>query len=59
MELSFPVFVKPNNGGSSIGMSKVYESKELEAAIQKAFKEDDQVLVEANDKRKRIYDRRI
>lgn len=44
--LSFPVFVKPNNGGSSIGMSKVYESKELEAAIQKAFKEDDQVLVE-------------
>jgi len=44
--LSFPVFVKPNNGGSSIGMSKVYESRELEGAIQKAFKEDDQVLVE-------------
>ena len=44
--LAFPVFVKPNNGGSSIGMSKVYESKELEGAIQKAFKEDDQVLVE-------------
>ncbi|HET6768554.1 MAG TPA: D-alanine--D-alanine ligase [Chitinophagaceae bacterium] len=44
--LSFPVFVKPNNGGSSIGMSKVYQPKELEAAIQKAFKEDDQVLVE-------------
>ena len=44
--LKFPVFVKPNNGGSSIGMSKVYEAKDLEAAIQKAFKEDDQVLVE-------------
>ena len=44
--LSFPVFVKPNNGGSSIGMSKVYEAKDLEAALQKAFKEDDQVLVE-------------
>src|SRR6185503_9317923 len=44
--LRFPVFVKPNNGGSSIGMSKVYEAKDLEAAIQKAFKEDDQVLVE-------------
>ena len=44
--LTFPVFVKPNNGGSSIGMSKVYEPKELEGAIQKAFKEDDQVLVE-------------
>lgn len=44
--LKFPVFVKPNNGGSSIGMSKVYEPKDLEAAIEKAFKEDDQVLVE-------------
>jgi D-alanine-D-alanine ligase len=44
--LSFPVFVKPNNGGSSIGMSKVYKTEELAAAIEKAFKEDDQVLVE-------------
>jgi D-alanine-D-alanine ligase len=44
--LSFPVFVKPNNGGSSIGMSKVYKTEELGEAIEKAFKEDDQVLVE-------------
>lgn len=45
--LQFPVFVKPNNGGSSIGMSKVNNaSEELGAAIDKAFKEDDQVLVE-------------
>lgn len=44
--LKFPVFVKPNNGGSSIGMSKVAEASDLEAAITKAFKEDDQVLVE-------------
>jgi len=45
--LRFPVFVKPNNGGSSIGMSKVNSpSGELGAAIEKAFKEDDQVLVE-------------
>lgn len=45
--LQFPVFVKPNNGGSSIGMSKVNDaSEELGAAIEKAFKEDDQVLVE-------------
>ena len=45
--LKFPVFVKPNNGGSSIGMSKVNEpSDELGVAIEKAFKEDDQVLVE-------------
>ena len=44
--LQFPVFVKPNNGGSSIGMSKVNHAGELNAALQKAFKEDDQVLVE-------------
>ncbi len=45
--LNFPVFVKPNNGGSSIGMSKVDKaSDELGVAIEKAFKEDNQVLVE-------------
>jgi D-alanine-D-alanine ligase len=45
-QVKFPVFVKPNNGGSSIGMSKVQEASQLEAAIEKAFKEDNQVLVE-------------
>ncbi len=46
-KLQFPVFVKPNNGGSSIGMSKVNQpSDEFGAAVEKAFKEDDQVLVE-------------
>ncbi|MBK6938101.1 MAG: D-alanine--D-alanine ligase [Chitinophagaceae bacterium] len=44
--LKFPVFVKPNNGGSSIGMSKVNETGELDVAIETAFKEDNQVLVE-------------
>ncbi|HUS01486.1 MAG TPA: D-alanine--D-alanine ligase, partial [Chitinophagaceae bacterium] len=45
--LKFPVFIKPNNGGSSIGMSKVNSpSEELGKAIEKAFNEDDQVLVE-------------
>jgi D-alanine-D-alanine ligase len=45
--LKFPVFVKPNNGGSSIGMSKVnMPSEELGLAIEKAFREDDQILVE-------------
>lgn len=45
--LKFPVFIKPNNGGSSIGMSKVNNpSDELGVAIERAFKEDDQVLVE-------------
>jgi len=44
--LQLPVFVKPNNGGSSIGMSKVSKGEDLAAALEKAFKEDDQVLVE-------------
>jgi D-alanine-D-alanine ligase len=44
--ISMPVFVKPNNGGSSIGMSKVNRKEDLAAALQKAFQEDDQVLVE-------------
>jgi D-alanine-D-alanine ligase len=45
-QISLPVFVKPNNGGSSIGMSKVDTAEELAPALQKAFKEDEQVLVE-------------
>ncbi len=45
-QLQLPVFVKPNNGGSSIGMSKVTAATELEGAVEKAFGEDDQVLVE-------------
>lgn len=44
--LKLPVFVKPNNGGSSIGMSKVKQAGDLPAALDKAFAEDDQVLVE-------------
>ncbi len=45
--LQFPVFVKPNNGGSSIGMSKVARpSEELGIAVEKAFKEDEEVLIE-------------
>ena len=44
--LQLPVFVKPNNGGSSIGMSKVSKGEDLSVALEKAFKEDDQVLVE-------------
>lgn len=45
--LHFPVFVKPAEGGSSIGVSKVNKpSEELGAAIEKAFKEDSQALIE-------------
>ena len=44
--LKLPYFVKPNNGGSSIGMSKVNAAAELPQALTLAFKEDTQVLVE-------------
>ena len=42
-----PCFVKPNKGGSSVGMSKVKQTEELEAAIEKALEQDDEVLIEA------------
>lgn len=45
-QLTLPVFVKPNCGGSSIGMSKVSEESKLQSAIELAFKEDDTVLIE-------------
>jgi D-alanine-D-alanine ligase len=45
-QLSLPLFVKPNNGGSSLGISKVNTADKLPEAIEKAFKEDNQVLVE-------------
>lgn len=44
--LRFPLFIKPNNGGSSVGMSKVYNVAGLPEALEKAFHEDDQILVE-------------
>jgi len=45
-QVKLPVFVKPSNGGSSIGMSKVDKREDLDAAIAKAFNEDEQVLIE-------------
>jgi D-alanine-D-alanine ligase len=44
--LKFPLFIKPNNGGSSVGMSKVQNAAGLPDALKKAFNEDDQILVE-------------
>jgi len=46
LALRYPIFVKPNNGGSSIGMSKLTSAEALDEALEKAFREDDQVLVE-------------
>ncbi|MHA4895021.1 D-alanine--D-alanine ligase [Pedobacter sp. PWIIR3] len=45
-DLKLPYFVKPNNGGSSIGMSKVNLADDLELAVDKAFNEDSQILIE-------------
>ena len=45
-KINFPLFVKPNEGGSSLGVSKVKSVEALLPAIEKAFKEDQQVLIE-------------
>lgn len=42
----FPCFVKPNAGGSSFGVSKVKAIEEMEPAIQKAFNESHEVIIE-------------
>ena len=44
--LGLPVFVKPTRSGSSVGISKVHNKEDIQGAIQKAFNEDDQVLIE-------------
>lgn len=45
-KLGLPVFVKPNESGSSYGVSKVKTEAELIPAIEKAFTEDNSVLIE-------------
>ncbi len=46
-ELGLPLFVKPNQSGSSLGISKVKEPSELKAALDFAFAEDDEILIES------------
>jgi len=45
-KIALPCFVKPNEGGSSFGISKVKKESELIPAINIAFKESDQVIIE-------------
>jgi D-alanine-D-alanine ligase len=45
-ELGFPLFVKPANLGSSVGISKVKEAKQLREAVELAFSYDTKVLIE-------------
>lgn len=45
--LSYPLFVKPNRAGSSVGVSRVASPGELPTALEVAFAEDSLVLVES------------
>ena len=45
--IGLPCFVKPNQSGSSFGISKVNKKEDIEQAIKNAFKEDNEVLVES------------
>jgi D-alanine-D-alanine ligase len=45
--LGLPCFVKPNDSGSSFGVSKVTKTEEMLPALEKAFRESDEVLIEA------------
>lgn len=45
-EFSYPVFVKPSNGGSSLGITKALDREELIAALNLAAKYDRRILIE-------------
>ncbi len=44
--VGLPCFVKANKAGSSFGISKVYHKNDLKAAIDKAYAEDDEIIIE-------------
>lgn len=46
-QLGLPLFVKPSHEGSSVGMSRVNEAKELQQALEHAFQYDNSVMVES------------
>ena len=45
-EFGLPVFVKPNDGGSSFGITKVKETAHIQPAVAKAFQEGSEVIIE-------------
>ena len=45
--MGLPCFIKPNNAGSSYGISKAYNKAEIAQGIQTAYKEDDAILIES------------
>ena len=46
-QVGFPCFVKANRAGSSFGVYKVTNAQELPTALEGAFKEDEEILIEA------------
>ena len=46
-KVGLPCFVKANKAGSSFGITKVYKTEDLQQAIDVAFKEDDEIIIEA------------
>ncbi len=46
-KVGLPCFVKANKAGSSFGISKVYKKEDLKNALDVAFKEDDEVIIES------------
>jgi len=46
-KVGLPCFVKANKAGSSFGITKVYAKEEIQNAIEVAFKEDDEIIIEA------------
>lgn len=46
-KVGLPCFVKPNKAGSSFGISKVKTEAELPTAIETAYKEDDEIIIES------------
>ncbi len=46
-ELELPLFVKPNQSGSSLGITKVKDKSEFPKAVDFAFAEDDEILIES------------
>jgi D-alanine-D-alanine ligase len=45
--VGLPCFIKPNNAGSSFGISKAYTADEIITGIEKAYKEDSEILIES------------
>jgi D-alanine-D-alanine ligase len=46
-KVQLPCFVKANKSGSSYGISKVHKKEDLQYAIEVAYKEDDEIIIEA------------